>query len=297
MKKILLSVMALVAATSVNAQVEVCAIDGATIAGSDLTALTAGTELGKTESVTCTIAFDDQFKGNDLKTMFKVGETDLDCNGKGIQGNTNGPGSAASEGVYPDAGCVYRFVSSKDGYIYVLHKGSSAKNYVVFEEKARIPYIYTMINGGIEGLPEVFGYDVNALEGATETVDGITNVKEGFAIAWPETLAGYTGEKANKGGNSVIKFQVFKDLAYDVLATGSKLTLGGFAFDTTGDATILSGDVVLLEAGNIPGAQTGIKTVKTGKAGNAIIYNLKGQKVGADYKGLVIKNGQKFMQK
>ena len=30
---------------------------------------------------------------------------------------------------------------------------------------------------------------------------------------------------------------------------------------------------------------------------NGVIYNLAGQKVGKDYKGIVIQNGRKFMQK
>ena len=41
----------------------------------------------------------------------------------------------------------------------------------------------------------------------------------------------------------------------------------------------------------------GIKTVKTEKVGNGLIYNLSGQRVDASYKGLVIKNGQKMIQK
>ncbi len=41
----------------------------------------------------------------------------------------------------------------------------------------------------------------------------------------------------------------------------------------------------------------GIKTVKTSKAGNGLIYNLAGQRVDDSYKGLVIKNGQKMIQK
>jgi hypothetical protein len=43
---------------------------------------------------------------------------------------------------------------------------------------------------------------------------------------------------------------------------------------------------------------SGIESVKaTAKAGNDAIYNLAGQKVGKDYKGLVIKNGKKQIQK
>jgi hypothetical protein len=42
---------------------------------------------------------------------------------------------------------------------------------------------------------------------------------------------------------------------------------------------------------------TGIETVKLAKSINAPMYNLAGQKVGNDYKGIVIMNGRKFMQK
>ena len=41
----------------------------------------------------------------------------------------------------------------------------------------------------------------------------------------------------------------------------------------------------------------GIQAVKTVKAGNGFIYNLAGQRVDANYKGVVIKNGQKMIQK
>ena len=41
----------------------------------------------------------------------------------------------------------------------------------------------------------------------------------------------------------------------------------------------------------------GIAPVKTVKAGNGLIYNLAGQRVDASYKGLVLKNGQKMIQK
>ena len=47
------------------------------------------------------------------------------------------------------------------------------------------------------------------------------------------------------------------------------------------------------------GSTTAIETVSAVKAanGNDAIYNLAGQKVGADYKGIVIKNGKRFVQK
>ena len=42
---------------------------------------------------------------------------------------------------------------------------------------------------------------------------------------------------------------------------------------------------------------TAIKTVKKANAGNSAIYNLAGQKVNAAYKGVVIKDGKKYIQK
>ena len=42
---------------------------------------------------------------------------------------------------------------------------------------------------------------------------------------------------------------------------------------------------------------TGIQAVKTVKVGNDYIYNLAGQRVDANYKGVVIKNGKKMIQK
>jgi len=45
------------------------------------------------------------------------------------------------------------------------------------------------------------------------------------------------------------------------------------------------------------GGATGISDVKVVRVADGAIYNLAGQKVGKDYKGIVIMNGKKFMQK
>ena len=66
---------------------------------------------------------------------------------------------------------------------------------------------------------------------------------------------------------------------------------------------------VLWQSGSLPGLSvlksiqiidlnaTAIKTVKTGKKFEGAIYNLAGQKVNASYKGVVIKEGKKYIQK
>ena len=42
---------------------------------------------------------------------------------------------------------------------------------------------------------------------------------------------------------------------------------------------------------------SGINSVTKANNGTSAIYNLSGQRVGADYKGMVIKNGKKYMVK
>ena len=47
----------------------------------------------------------------------------------------------------------------------------------------------------------------------------------------------------------------------------------------------------------VVGGASGIKDVKATQSSNSAIYNLAGQKVNTSYKGIVIKNGKKFIQK
>lgn len=65
-----------------------------------------------------------------------------------------------------------------------------------------------------------------------------------------------------------------------------------------------SGDVVVANTNGchiykieVTSGAAGIQAVKTVKSGNGFIYNLAGQRVDANYKGVVIKNGQKMIQK
>lgn len=50
-----------------------------------------------------------------------------------------------------------------------------------------------------------------------------------------------------------------------------------------------------------PNTTTGIKSLTTAPSpkgeGNGYLYNLNGQRVGKDYKGIVIKNGRKYLMK
>jgi hypothetical protein len=65
--------------------------------------------------------------------------------------------------------------------------------------------------------------------------------------------------------------------------TASKITVEGIYFGT--------------EAAYNAAVATGIQGVKTVKAQSSAIYNLAGQRVDANYKGVVIMNGKKVVIK
>ena len=71
------------------------------------------------------------------------------------------------------------------------------------------------------------------------------------------------------------------------------LTAGTYTFQKysgTGNILISSIEITPVDA-------AGISTIAADKAANSAIYNLAGQKVSNDFKGLVIKNGKKMIQK
>ena len=85
------------------------------------------------------------------------------------------------------------------------------------------------------------------------------------------------------------------DCIYKFNANGSKMSLAGVVFSAADDLTIATEDGVEIYKG---GGETAIQGAKVATvAGNSAIYNLAGQKVNASYKGIVIKDGKKYIQK
>ncbi len=77
-------------------------------------------------------------------------------------------------------------------------------------------------------------------------------------------------------GEMLVTFNAEANKSYYIFCTGSKLTCYGFTFTSA----------------------TGIESVKASmNTANGEVYNLAGQKVDANAKGLVIKNGKKMIQK
>ena len=93
----------------------------------------------------------------------------------------------------------------------------------------------------------------------------------------------------------------------DVAATGDfqevTVDFDGYAYNVDGNGFVLfqcgafQGTTIVKKVVVKDKNGTGIKNVKAEKALNNVRYNLAGQKVDANYKGIVIQNGKKFIQK
>ena len=93
----------------------------------------------------------------------------------------------------------------------------------------------------------------------------------------------------------------------DVVATGDfqevAVDFDGYAYNVDGNGFVLfqcgdfAGTTIVKKVVVINKDATGIQNVKAQKVADGARYNLAGQKVGAAYKGIVIQNGKKFIQK
>lgn len=85
----------------------------------------------------------------------------------------------------------------------------------------------------------------------------------------------------------------FTDDNKDQLVENAEVVVYGKLVDYNGTYEMNSGNYLV----SINGKSTGIKDITSQTANDAPAYNLAGQKVGKSYKGVVIRNGKKFVQK
>ena len=268
------------------------------------TALAAGTGLGAIDEVTCVIGADDTYKPQEVTAVIN-GTT---VKG-GLQGGTNPKdadgGVPATTLQAPVSGAYLEFTANKDGFLYVIHKASSNKAYTVFEEGTAIGYKFAAVGDAATDLGAVYGFELKGEGELNEVKNSVEWAEQEFLKATdPEKYAAHqtinedgttswTAIKVN--GLGVIAFPIFKECKYIVNANGSKITAAAFAFSKADDVTIATEDGVEIYKG---GGQTAIQSAKVVKvAADGAIYNIAGQKVNASYKGLVIKNGKKYIQK
>ena len=213
----------------------------------------------------------------------------------GVQGQDNPKdadgGNSAVTFKEATGGAVIQIDAKKNGWVYIVAKLSTNKQYVVFEEGAPIGYKIAMENTDERVKDGVLNLEIKG-EGE---YNNLTLDKYPNGLMW--VIREYLGNaEAETAGNGlgVFYFPVAEGCKYYAHATGSKISWSGICFSETEAKTVtVEGEGI---SKTLVGAGTGINSVKSIVTDSAI-YNLAGQKVNASYKGVVIKNGKKFLQK
>ena len=321
MKKMLLSAAMLIAACSVNAQT-IYAVDGEAFMTAQgaadpgtATTITAGTVITDNDDFTLSIGGEDGYKAsgaqaNNYETV-TFGDVKMDLNGlSGITGSNNPKGPAgedpASTFVAPAQGAYFNLYAKKDGVVYIVQKASSNKAYSVFEEGTCLAYDFAMqLNEGADPndnpCGSILSYSLAAdAEGYYDTSKG--------KILWPiqyyhsdidPSLVASAGN-----GFGVIKFNVYAECNYIFNAIGSKMTLGGVCYSESPVDVVIGGtddegnEMPAIKLMSADGS-VGITEVIADEAADADApaYNIAGQRVNKDAKGIVIINGKKYLNK
>ena len=316
MKKQLLLGALLMGAVCANAQIEKIVVDGSAAGlGTEAAAITAGTVLGSSDNVTVKAAYDDSYK---LVSCAYKGFNNVIVNGEsfgfgdGVQGSTNPAGQKlvdAETSTPPTSGAVLQLEVKKDGYIVVVSKLSSNKEYYVWEGDATwaAPVAYSLYmdwsDAGIADHPTItyswpaepeYGY----LDFAAADLDKYVDMTTGKAL-WPEKVEmGVDFEKLGKNGVGVIVFPVSAEAgSYLVQAAGSKISVSGVIFSENPitDLKITGNNPETGEALSITfiGEGTGINGVQAVESVDARTYNLGGR---AAKSGLLIQKGKKYIK-
>lgn len=304
---------AMAAVTGPSEKKDIGIIPGGTIVSSD------------GEAATWAIAYEDEWGTGGVDASgynsARINGVDLGKIPGGIAGNSNPQGWSLTTAA--TSGAVFKINVKKDGYLTIFSKYNTGKNYWVFEGNA---------GEGEMCMAYTFGAQVNKFEGvdriefslpATEegyfTADLDPDMKycDGTAIRWPEKIAFGTENADVKDGScfGVIMFPVFAEAeTYIFGAQGSKVTCPGVVFTSEKPVVTIYGTEKVAEDGTVtpapekmtftyPGAsseggESGIENIITDNADeNAPIYNVMGIQVDENYKGLVIKNGKKFVNR
>lgn len=286
-------------------------------------------------SVTLTVGDNNDFGSNTKKKagQFNVDKVDITSDGQG-GGETPTPPAeetkaeniAAFKALTSGTTATLTLKNAQVVYknVYTTKSGATNTEYYVRDASGAIQFFNTdlelNVNQVINGTVEVTYSPFNELPEATKTAntsaekltitDGETAVPTKVTVAdltsnkylcdlvtvenaniISETSGTYTNQYLTNGTDKV--------MIYDKFKTKTNIT-DGEGFDVTGIFVTakLSGNIIKEFAPISAPVPTGINNITTEATdANAPAYNLAGQKVGKEYKGVVIKAGKKFIQK
>ena len=286
-------------------------------------------------SVTLTVGDNNDFGSNTKKKagQFNVDKVDITSDG---QGGGETPTPPAEETKAENIAAFKALASGttatltlKDAQVfyknvYTTRSGATNTEYYVRDASGAIQFFNTdlelnvnqIINGTVEVKYTLFNELPEAKKTANTSAEKLTITDGEAAVPTKVTVADLTtnkylcdlvtvenaniiSETSGTYTNQYLTNGTDKVMIYDKFKTKTSIT-DGEGFDVTGIlVTAKLSDNIIKELAPISApVPTGINNITTDAAdANAPAYNLAGQKVGKEYKGVVIKAGKKFIQK
>lgn len=304
MKKIFFFAAAMAATVSASAQFAKfdATAKGLVDATSAAVELTSTDVLAETETFTASVAFVDnyslktvkhnefvQFAGTDGVALNEATDT------LGLQGSNNPKdadgGNPANAMTVAAGGAVFKVTAKADGYLYIFHKASSNKQYVVLEGDAagmtHVNHCFGMVTTDKAGFFGVVDSTV-VIEYTIEGNNEYGQITDGRKIYFAEDYAKDPADTTNFGvavykqnGLGAIGVPCYAGMDYWFHATGSKMTALGVAyFATPQNINALKADgtsVQILAASSMPvaGAAEGIENTAAQVKATKVMENGK----------------------
>jgi hypothetical protein len=205
-------------------------------------------------------------------TLIAVAAMALTANAQGKYAMTEGEAHAFGDKVSSVANCSLTFGDVDNPGDSPAFSGAEADTNLTEQGWG----FYTKGNGQNGNKPGGTVYVLKPTIAGSMTVAVVLNADKAFHVSEDGTdLADYAGIKVDDKYYGTYSFTVKAGSTYKVWCDGSKLGFYGFELS---DAS-------------------SVKSIKNVTENNGEVYNLAGQKVNANAKGLVIKNGKKFVNK
>lgn len=286
-------------------------------------------------SVTLTVGDNNDFGSNTKKKagQFNVDKVDITSDGQG-GGETPTPPAeetkaeniAAFKALTSGTTATLTLKNAQVVYknVYTTKSGATNTEYYVRDASGAIQFSNTdlelnvnqVINGTVEVTYSPFNELPEAKKTANTSAEKLTITDGEAAVPTKVTVADLTtnkylcdlvtvknaniiSETSGTHTNQYLTNGTDKVMIYDKFKTKTNIT-DGEGFDVTGILVTakLSGNIIKEFAPISAPVPTGINNITTEATdANAPAYNLAGQKVGKEYKGVVIKAGKKFIQK
>ena len=225
-----------------------------------------------------------------------------------------------------------KYTATEDGDVKVIVKDENISLTTITVTYPYVPKSYTLTTEDDDfytlyldyavTVPENITVYTGALNGSTLTLNEVTDgyIKAGNAVIVKGTAAGtytFTEKKDAEAGTyegNALKGVTVETAVADLAAAGTVLTLGtdsegkvGFRKPNNGKVSANKAYLVVAPAAGaptfvnilLPGEATGIQGIQSvqQKSADSAIYNMMGQRVGANAKGLILMNGKKVIRK